>query len=59
MSPQEMRSQSTVETPEEPQDPFQHWRGILRFWPKFHMRTSALEATGEVSQEAPHNLHGD
>ena len=26
-------------TPEVPQDPYQHWRGILRFWHRLHTRS--------------------
>ena len=27
------------DTPEVPQDPYQHWRGILRFWHRLHTRS--------------------
>ena len=56
MSPQEMRPDSPVETPEEPRDPCQHWRGILRFQPQLQVRTSALAATREESREASSQL---
>ena len=32
----ETRTYSTVEAPELLQDLCQHWRGILRFWPRLH-----------------------
>ena len=59
MSPHETRHDSSVETPEEPRDLCQHWRGNLSFRPQLQMRTSALAVTGEESQEAPGNSHGD
>ena len=36
MPPFETRTYSPGETPEVPQDPCQHWRGILRFRPRLH-----------------------
>ena len=48
-----------METPEEPRDPCQHWRGTLRFWPPIEMRTATPAVTGEESQEAPHNSYGE
>ena len=59
MSPQETRSDSPLETPEEPRDPCQHWRGNLRFRPQLQMRTSAVTVPGRESQVAPRNSHGD
>ena len=44
MPPLETRTDSPGETPEVPQDPCQHWRGILRFRPRLHTR-SWLEDT--------------
>ena len=38
-TPLETRIDSPGETPEVPQDPCQHWRGILRFWHRIHTRT--------------------
>ena len=35
----ETRTDSPGETPEVPQDPCQHWRGILRFRPRLHTRS--------------------
>ena len=59
MSPHKTRTDSPVNTPEEPCGPCWHWRGILRFWPLFQMRTSATAVTAEECREALHNLHGD
>ena len=39
MPPLETRPHSLVETPEVPQNPCQHWRGILRFRPRLHTRS--------------------
>ena len=39
MTPLETRTDSTGETPEVPQDPCQHWRGILRFRHPLHTRS--------------------
>ena len=44
------------ETPEVPQEPCQHWRGILRLWHRLHTRSSAPALTGEESREAPEQL---
>ena len=38
-APLETRTDSPGETPEVPQDPYQHWRGILRFRPRLHTRS--------------------
>ena len=35
-TPLETRTDSPGVTPEVPQDPCQHWRGILRFWNRLH-----------------------
>ena len=35
----ETRTDSPGESPEVPQDPCQHWRGILRFRPRLHTRS--------------------
>ena len=59
MSPHETRPDSPVKTPEEPRNPCQHCRGNLRLQPQLQMMTVAAAATGEGSQEAPHNSHGD
>ncbi|KAI4551210.1 hypothetical protein MJT46_017462 [Ovis ammon polii x Ovis aries] len=47
---------SPGETPDVPQDPCQHWRGILRFQPRLHTRSYAPTSTGEESREAPDEL---
>ena len=39
MHPLETRADSPGETPEVPQDPCQHWRGILRFQHQLHTRS--------------------
>ena len=39
MPPVETRTDSPGETPEVPQDPCQHWRGILRFRHRLHTRS--------------------
>ena len=39
MPPLETRTDSPGETPEVPQDPCQHWRGILRFLHRLHTRS--------------------
>ena len=39
MPPLETRTDSPRETPEVPQDPCQHWRGILRFRHRIHTRS--------------------
>ena len=39
MPPLETRTDSAGETPEVPQDPCQHWRGILRFRERLHTRS--------------------
>ena len=44
------------ETPEVPQDPCQHWKGIFRFWHRLHTRSWAAASTGEESREAPEQL---
>ena len=52
-APLETSTDSPGETPEVPQDPCQHWRGILRFRPQLHTRSLDPESTGEKSREAP------
>ena len=54
--PLETRTDSPGETPEVPQDPCQHWRGILRFRHRLHTRSEAPASTGEESREAPEQL---
>ena len=52
----ETRTDSTGETPEVPQDPCRHWRGIVRFRQQLHTRSWAPASTGEESREAPEQL---
>ena len=59
MTPLEMRPDSLVDTPEEPQDPCQHWRGNLRLRPRLETTSEDPSPTGEESQEAPRKSHGD
>ena len=59
MSPLEMRPDSLVETPEEPQHPYQHWKGNLRVLPQLQTPSKDPASTGEESRESPHNSHGD
>ena len=50
ISPHVTRPDSPVETPGEPRNAFQQWRGTLRFWPKLQMRTSAPAAIRDESE---------
>jgi len=59
MPPLETTTDSPGETPEGPQDPRQHWRGILTFRHRLHTRSNATASKGEESREDPSNLHGD
>ena len=56
MLPLETRTDSPGETPEVPQDPCQHWRGILRFQHRLHTWSYAPASTGEEYREAPEQL---
>ena len=56
MPPLERSTDSPGETPEVPQDPCQHWRGILSFRHPLHTRSKAPASTGEESREAPDQL---
>ena len=56
MPPLETRTDFTGETTEVPQDPCQHWRGMLRLRHRFHTRSSAPASMGEESREAPEQL---
>ena len=55
-SPLETKTDSPGETPEVPQDPCQHWRGILRFRHLINTRSYAPASTGEEYREAPEQL---
>ena len=52
----ETRTDSPGETPEVPQDPCQHRRGILSFLHRLHTRSQAPALMGEETQEAPEEL---
>ena len=54
--PLEMQNDFPGETPEVPQDPCQHWRGIFRFRHRLRIRSQAPASTGEESREAPEQL---
>ena len=56
MPPVETRPDFPGETPEVPQDPCQHWRGILRFRHRLHTMSEAPASMGEESREAPEQL---
>ena len=55
----ETRTDSYGETPEIPQDPCQHWRGILRFRHRLHTRSWAPASTERNPERPPSNSHGD
>ena len=59
MPPLETRTDSTGETPEVPQDPCQHWRGMLRFRHRLHTRSEAPASTGRNPERPASNSHGD
>ncbi|KAI4552095.1 hypothetical protein MJG53_000066 [Ovis ammon polii x Ovis aries] len=58
--PNETRTDSPGETPEVPQDPYQHWKGILGSGPD--SSTQGLRARHRresIPERSPRNLHGD
>ncbi|KAI4565526.1 hypothetical protein MJT46_008902 [Ovis ammon polii x Ovis aries] len=55
----ETRTDSPGETPEVPQDPCQHWRGILRFRPRPHTRSMPRHRRERNPERPPRNSHGD
>ena len=59
MPPFKTRTDSPGETPEVPQDPCQHWRGILRFRHRLHTRSWAPASTERNPERPPSNSHGD
>ena len=59
MAPHEMRTDSPVDSPEEPRRPCRPWRGTLRFWPQLQLRTTAPAATADESRGAPRDSGGD
>ena len=56
MPPLETRTDSPGETPKVPQNPYQYWRGMLRFRLQLHTRSYAPALTGEESPESPEQL---
>ena len=52
----EMQNDFPRETPEVPQDPCQHWRGIFRFRHRLRIRSQAPASTGEEYREAREQL---
>ena len=52
----ETRTDSPGAIPEIPQDPCQHWRGILRIRHRLHTRSQGPASTGEESREAREEL---
>ena len=58
-APFETRTDSTGETPEVPQDPCQHWRGILRFRHRLHTRFRPRHRRERKPEGPPSNSHGD
>ena len=59
MPPLETRTQSPGATPEIPQDTFQHWRGIPRFWPRLHTRFRSRHGRERNPERPPRNSHVD
>ena len=59
MPPHETRTDSPGETPEVPQDPCQHWRGILRFRPDSTQGLRPQHRRERNPERPPSNSHGD
>ena len=59
MPPLETRTVSPGETPQVPQDPCQHWRGILRFPTDSTQRLRPRHQRGRNPERPPSNSHGD
>ena len=59
MSALERNPEDPGSAPDEDLGPSTAWKGILRFQPQLQMRTATPAVTGEKSQEAPSNSHGD
>ncbi|KAI4551951.1 hypothetical protein MJG53_000228 [Ovis ammon polii x Ovis aries] len=55
----ETRTDSPGETPEVPQDPCQHWRGILSSGPEFTQGLRPRHQRERNSERPPRNSHGD
>ena len=58
MPPHEMSTDSPGETPEVPQDPCQHWRGILRFSPDSTQGLRPRHRRERNPERPPCNSHG-
>ena len=59
MPPLETRTDSPGETPEVPQNPCQHWRGILRFGTEFTQDHRPRHRRERNPERPPSNSHGD
>ena len=59
MPPLETRTDSPGETPEEPQNPCQHWKGILRFGTEFTQDHRPRHRWERNPERPPSNSHGD
>ena len=58
MPPLEKRTASSGDIPEVPQDPRQHWRGILKFRQRLHTRSYFQASTERNPERPPINSHG-
>ena len=58
MTPLETRTDSPGETPEVPQDPYQHWRGILRYCPDSTQGLRPRHRRERNPERPPCNSHG-
>ena len=56
-APTETRTDSPGETPEVPQDPCQHWRGILSFRHPLHTRSKPQHRRERNPERPPSNSH--
>ena len=59
MPPLETRTDSPGETAEVPQDPYQHWRRILRLWLRLLTRLWPRDGREMNPERPPSNSHGD
>ena len=59
MPPLETRTDSPGETAEVPQDPYQHWRRILRLWLRLLTRLWPRHRREKNPERRPSNSHGD
>ena len=56
-APLETRTDASGETPEVPQDPCQHWRGILSFRHPLHTRSKPQHRRERNPERPPSNSH--